>query len=84
MLTAMLAVENIFGAKNDLWSVNVERSYHEEFEVASDSKEAIQVAALDDVGAAQVIPAADMEQVAQEAALAAATDSEQAARTIAA
>jgi hypothetical protein len=78
MLTAMLAVENIFGAKNDLWSVNVERSYHEEFEVASDSKEAIQVAALDDVEAAQVIPAA------QEAALATATDSEQAARTIAA
>ena len=45
MLTAMLAVENIFGAKNDLWSVNVERSYHEEFEVAADIKDAIQVAA---------------------------------------
>ena len=45
MLTAMLAVENIFGAKNDLWSVNVERSYHEEFEVAADKKEASQAAA---------------------------------------
>jgi protoporphyrinogen oxidase len=44
MLTAMLAVENIFGAKNDLWSVNVERSYHEEFEVASDSGKAADVA----------------------------------------
>lgn len=83
MLTAMLAVENIFGAKNDLWSVNVERSYHEEFQVASD-KEAIQVAALDDADAADVIAASDIEQVAQEAALAASTDSEQAARTIAA
>ena len=33
MLTAMLAVENMLGAKNDLWNVNVERSYHEEFVV---------------------------------------------------
>lgn len=31
MLTAMLAVRNIFGEKHDLWNVNVERSYHEEF-----------------------------------------------------
>ena len=77
-------VENIFGAKHDLWSVNVERSYHEEFEVAADKKDAIQVAELDDVQAAQVIAAADIEQTAQEAALAASTDSEQAARTIAA
>jgi len=30
MYTAMLAVENIFGAKNDLWQVNTERVYHEE------------------------------------------------------
>jgi hypothetical protein len=43
MLTAMLAVDNIYGAENDLWSVNVERSYHEEFEVAAD-KDAGQVA----------------------------------------
>lgn len=33
MLTAMLAIENLLGAKNDLWNVNVERSYHEEFVV---------------------------------------------------
>lgn len=30
MLTAMLAVENIYGAQNDVWSVNVEEDYHEE------------------------------------------------------
>ncbi|MDS9470060.1 NAD(P)/FAD-dependent oxidoreductase [Paracoccus sp. MBLB3053] len=34
MLSAMYAVENIRGANHDLWNVNVERSYHEEFEVA--------------------------------------------------
>lgn len=31
MLSAMLAVENIFGANHNLWDVNTERSYHEEF-----------------------------------------------------
>jgi protoporphyrinogen oxidase len=30
MLTAMLAVENILGARHDLWAVNVEADYHEE------------------------------------------------------
>ncbi len=30
MLTAILAVENIFGAKHDLWAVNDEEEYHEE------------------------------------------------------
>jgi UDP-galactopyranose mutase len=30
MFTAMLAVENIFGAHHDIWSVNVEEEYHEE------------------------------------------------------
>ena len=29
MLTAMLTVENIFGADHDVWSVNVEDEYHE-------------------------------------------------------
>jgi hypothetical protein len=33
MLTAMLAVQNIQGGKHDLWEVNVERSYHEEFTI---------------------------------------------------
>ena len=32
MLTGMLAARNIEGETNDLWSVNVERSYHEEFQ----------------------------------------------------
>jgi hypothetical protein len=32
MLTAMLAVENILGARHDLWSVNDEQEYHEEIQ----------------------------------------------------
>ena len=30
MLTAMLSVENIFGAHHDVWNVNVEQEYHEQ------------------------------------------------------
>jgi protoporphyrinogen oxidase len=30
MYTAMLTVENLFGARHDIWSVNVEAEYHEE------------------------------------------------------
>ena len=37
MFTAMLSVENIFGAHHDVWSVNVEEEYHEE--VAHDDGE---------------------------------------------
>jgi protoporphyrinogen oxidase len=33
MLTGMLAVRNILGEKHDLWDVNTERSYYEEFSV---------------------------------------------------
>jgi protoporphyrinogen oxidase len=33
MYTAMLSVENIFGAHHDVWSVNVEEEYHEEVAV---------------------------------------------------
>jgi hypothetical protein len=29
MYTAMLTVDNIFGADHDIWSVNVEEEYHE-------------------------------------------------------
>jgi hypothetical protein len=29
MLTAMLTVENIYGATHDIWAVNVEEEYHE-------------------------------------------------------
>jgi protoporphyrinogen oxidase/nucleoside-diphosphate-sugar epimerase len=36
MLTAMLAVQNILGAEHDLWSVNVEKEYHEDIESAVD------------------------------------------------
>ena len=31
MLTAMLAARNLMGESHDVWNVNVERSYHEEF-----------------------------------------------------
>lgn len=34
MLTAMLAAKNIVGERHDLWGVNVERSYQEEFQVS--------------------------------------------------
>ena len=33
MLTAMLAVKNILGEHHDIWSVNTERSYHEEVQI---------------------------------------------------
>jgi protoporphyrinogen oxidase len=33
MLTAMLAARNIAGERHDVWTVNVERAYHEEFQV---------------------------------------------------
>ena len=38
MLSAMYAARNILGEKNDVWNVNVERSYHEEFEVKKDGQ----------------------------------------------
>lgn len=40
MLSAMFAARNILGEDHDLWTVNVERSYHEEFELdkAKDGK----------------------------------------------
>jgi protoporphyrinogen oxidase len=38
MFTAMLSVENIFGADHDVWSVNVEEEYHEE-KAADDAEE---------------------------------------------
>ncbi len=31
MLTGLLAAKNILGEEHDLWNVNVERSYHEDF-----------------------------------------------------
>jgi protoporphyrinogen oxidase len=31
MLTAMLAVQNLRGGRHNVWEVNVERSYHEQF-----------------------------------------------------
>jgi protoporphyrinogen oxidase len=33
MLTAMLAARNILGEDHDVWTVNVERAYHEEFQL---------------------------------------------------
>ena len=44
MLTGMLAVKNISGENHDLWNVNTERSYHEEFTV-EESKQQVQALA---------------------------------------
>ena len=38
MLAAMLAARNIMGESHDVWNVNVERSYHEEFVVDKKAK----------------------------------------------
>ncbi len=38
MLTAMLAVDNLAGGDHDVWTVNVERSYHETFTAAEARK----------------------------------------------
>lgn len=38
MLTAMLAVKNIMGEQHDIWSVNTERSYHEEIQIPAPSQ----------------------------------------------
>ncbi|MEB3295331.1 MAG: NAD(P)/FAD-dependent oxidoreductase [Synechococcales bacterium] len=38
MLTGILAAKNILGAAHDLWEVNTERSYHEDFVVDKDKK----------------------------------------------
>ncbi len=40
MLSAILAAHNVAGAEHDVWNVNVERSYHEEFEVKDKDKKA--------------------------------------------
>ena len=45
MLTAMLAVENIFGKQHDLWAVNTEQEYHEEMS-EQDSHYSERIAAL--------------------------------------
>ncbi|MEO0586582.1 MAG: FAD-dependent oxidoreductase, partial [Planctomycetota bacterium] len=37
MLSAMLAARNILGEEHDIWNVNVERSYHEEFVTKDDT-----------------------------------------------
>ena len=39
MYTAMLTVENIFGADHDIWSVNVDAEYHEESHAADGQRD---------------------------------------------
>jgi protoporphyrinogen oxidase len=48
MYTAMLSVENIFGAHHDVWSVNVEAEYHEEREESGEKAEPADAAAASD------------------------------------
>ncbi len=40
MLSAMFAARNILGEDHDVGNVNVERSYHEEFEVKQPKSDA--------------------------------------------
>lgn len=46
MLTAMLSVKNILGAKFDVWNVNVDQEYHEEIGDRSEDIETAEQAAL--------------------------------------
>lgn len=41
MLTGLLAARNILGEQHDLWNVNTERSYYEEFSVKESLNEAV-------------------------------------------
>jgi hypothetical protein len=38
MFTAMLTVDNLYGATHDIWEVNVEEEYHEETSPAGGSR----------------------------------------------
>jgi protoporphyrinogen oxidase len=42
MVTAMLAVQNLCGARNDVWSVNAEEEYHEEVDLGVEKQEDLQ------------------------------------------
>lgn len=55
MLTAMLAVENIEGAKHDLWQVNEEQEYHEEEKLIPDEVMIKTFARIDKLGLATAI-----------------------------
>ncbi len=44
MYTAMLAVQNIHGARHDLWRVNADPEYHEEMCKPADPREQTRVA----------------------------------------
>jgi hypothetical protein len=37
MVTAELTVDNLFGARHDVWAVNVEEEYHEEVTSSADA-----------------------------------------------
>ncbi|MEO6010175.1 MAG: NAD(P)/FAD-dependent oxidoreductase [Vicinamibacteraceae bacterium] len=50
MLTALRAVENIAGARHDLWTINTERSYHEEVRVPDERAD-------DDAGPVDILDA---------------------------
>ncbi len=55
MLTAMLAVENLFGAKHNLWEVNEEQEYHEEEKQIPDDVIAGAFSRMDKLGFATAI-----------------------------
>ena len=62
MLTAILAVRNLFGEKNDLWNVNTERSYHEDFTKEDLRKKELSKDGLP-AGQDKVLAAQDLERV---------------------
>ena len=47
MLTAMLAAENVLGARYDVWSVNVDQEYQEEITREEAERRAAEIAALE-------------------------------------
>ncbi len=59
MLTAILAAKNLMGETHDIWNVNVERSYHENFVTADKSGKATAAdeGAVDKLGTAVQEPA---------------------------
>jgi len=55
MLTAMLAVENLFGAQHNLWEVNAEQEYHEEEKTIPDETIVRAFSRMDKLGFATAI-----------------------------
>jgi protoporphyrinogen oxidase len=53
MLTAILAVRNLFDERHDLWGVNAEEDYHEELRIPNDAADAATPQVLRDLASTQ-------------------------------